>query len=459
LLTGRKLLLADDSVAIQKVIDLTFTDEGMEVTTVGDGDQARERLEEMDPDIVLADCFMPGTDGYELCRIIRQTERLKQIPVMLLVGSFEPFDEAEARQAGASDVVTKPFQSIRDLVSRVGSLLGKQPEDAGAANQYSTLGLERTDEQSSTASADAQTTDPDFKVFVEAPAMDSESMSEANVNVMVEAAAMPEHESAESAATACAADVELQTADTRKLERVDDEDIAATTEPSLYAEDDTIEIEPVMDVERNMDASMDVSAVNERPSWDDVEAQAAASPATPTESAEMFSDVLLDLGQYDNASARAVDEEVFLDLDFEAPLPVTETWPESVVGSLSTAAAGVADGSSSKVVPSGVGVTEVAPAAEPVEGDLRAKPQTEIPQWGAAPPAFEDAAPAGSSEAAAATPAAQTASPGDLSPETIDAIARRVVEQMSDKVVREIAWEVLPDLAELLIKQKLHEQK
>lgn len=452
MLTGRKLLLADDSVAIQKIIDLTFTDEGMEVTTVGDGDQARERLEEMAPDIVLADCFMPGTDGYELCRIIRQTERLKQIPVMLLVGSFEPFDETEARQAGASDVVTKPFQSIRDLVSRVGLLLGKQSEDAGPANQYSTLGLERADEQSSTASADTQTTEPDLKVFVEAPASDSESMSDTRVNVLVEAASMPEQEAADSTAASCAADVEVQTADTRKLERIDDEDIGATAEPSLYAEDDTIEIEPVMDVEKNMDASMDVSAVNERPSWDDVEAQVVAQPATPPESAGMFSDSLLDLREFDYASARALDEDIVLDLDFEAPLPVTETWPESVVGSLSTATAAVANGSPSQVVPSGVGVTEVAPAAEPVaEVELRAEPQTEIPQWGAAP--------VGSSEAAAAAPAAQTASPGDLSPETIDAIARRVVEQMSEKIVREIAWEVVPDLAELLIKHKLDEQK
>ncbi len=165
MLTGRKLLVADDSVAIQKVVDLTFTDEGMEVTTVGDGNQARDRLEEIGPDIVLADAFMPGIDGYELCRIIRETERFKEIPVILLVGSFEPFNEADARRAGASDIVTKPFQSIRDLVSRVGSLLGKS-ENAGAANQYTTLGLGLTDEQVAATSADHQTTEPDLRVFV-----------------------------------------------------------------------------------------------------------------------------------------------------------------------------------------------------------------------------------------------------------------------------------------------------
>src|SRR5687767_3663478 len=67
---------------------------------------------------------MPGRSGYEVCEHIKRNERFRHIPVMLLVGSFEPFDEAEARRVGADDVLTKPFQSIRQLVNRVGTLLG-----------------------------------------------------------------------------------------------------------------------------------------------------------------------------------------------------------------------------------------------------------------------------------------------------------------------------------------------
>src|SRR5437870_6208259 len=118
----------------------------MEVTTVADGEQALEKLEQVAPDIVLADVFMPGVGGYELCRFIKQSERFGKIPVMLLVGYFEPFDEAEAKRAGADDVVTKPFQSIRELVSRVGSLVGREGE---SANNYSVLGLGQTEEQTS----------------------------------------------------------------------------------------------------------------------------------------------------------------------------------------------------------------------------------------------------------------------------------------------------------------------
>jgi len=62
-MTGRKLLLADDSVTIQRVVDLTFTDEGMQVITVGDGEQAIRKLEEFTPDIVLADVLMPALMG------------------------------------------------------------------------------------------------------------------------------------------------------------------------------------------------------------------------------------------------------------------------------------------------------------------------------------------------------------------------------------------------------------
>jgi CheY-like chemotaxis protein len=63
-------------------------------------------LEEVAPDIVLADIFMPGLNGYEVCEHIKRNERFRHIPVMLLVGSFEPFDEAEARRVGADDYLT-----------------------------------------------------------------------------------------------------------------------------------------------------------------------------------------------------------------------------------------------------------------------------------------------------------------------------------------------------------------
>ena len=136
MLTGRKLLLADDSLTIQKVVSLTFGDEAMEVTTVGGGAEALEKLSGSLPDIVLADVFMPEPNGYALCERIKTDERTRHIPVVLLVGTFEPFNEAEARRVGADDVLTKPFQSIRDLVNKVGGLLGGQPEEKPADAEH-----------------------------------------------------------------------------------------------------------------------------------------------------------------------------------------------------------------------------------------------------------------------------------------------------------------------------------
>lgn len=124
-MSKRKLLLADDSITIQKVVNLTFADEGIEVISVGDGDSAMRKFDEFFPDLVMADVNMPGLNGYEMCQIIKQNDETNRIPVILLVGSFEPFDEDQARFVGADDYLTKPFQSIRQLVNKVTDLLNK----------------------------------------------------------------------------------------------------------------------------------------------------------------------------------------------------------------------------------------------------------------------------------------------------------------------------------------------
>lgn len=119
-----KLLLADDSVTIRKVVELTFADEGIDVSTAADAETAMQRFVEVQPDIVLVDIGLPGTNGYQICEMIKQDNATGHIPVLLLVGSFEPFDQDEAERVGADGFLTKPFHSIRDLVARVSDLLG-----------------------------------------------------------------------------------------------------------------------------------------------------------------------------------------------------------------------------------------------------------------------------------------------------------------------------------------------
>lgn len=118
------ILLADDSVTIRKVVELAFADTDIRVESVGSGREALERFETSRPDLVLADVLMPPPTGYELCRSIKASRR--PVPVLLLRGAFEPFDEALARECGADGHVSKPFESD-SLVTRVAALIAARP--------------------------------------------------------------------------------------------------------------------------------------------------------------------------------------------------------------------------------------------------------------------------------------------------------------------------------------------
>ena len=133
------LLLADDSVTIQRVIELTFADEDIQVVAVSDGDKAIEHLNANPTDIVLADIGMPGKNGYEVAQYIRQSPRLQHIPVVLLTGAFEPVDQERANEAGCDGVLAKPFEPhlvigrVKELLARA-SRKGEAAEPAPAAN-------------------------------------------------------------------------------------------------------------------------------------------------------------------------------------------------------------------------------------------------------------------------------------------------------------------------------------
>jgi CheY-like chemotaxis protein len=356
LLAGRKLLLADDSATIQKVIDLTFADEGVRVVAVGNGQDAIDRLLELEPDIILADIHMPAPNGYQVCEYVKTNEKLKHIPIMLLVGSFEPFDEAEARRVGADDILTKPFQSIRRLIDRVGALVSGSPP---------------VEKESPTAE-------------------------------------LPHTEPAEEEVFMDTHELDVTTADTLPLS----------------------------------DALIDEHKV---------EQPVAATESFPREvtmetrnDSQSDSEVLLDLGEFEPARA-AADDEFVLDLDDEAATRAYEAAPvrafvEPQMKEAVAATAGYEPAAYHPEVHSPFAETQEVPLASEAREVAESAPE----------PRFTEPAPV-------AAPATSFTA-DQLTPEMIDAIARRVVELMSDKVVREVAWEVVPDLAELLIKQQLEEK-
>jgi len=129
---GKKILLADDSITIQKVIELTFSDEDFDVVTVGNGRLALEKVQEVRPDIVLCDIIMPEKDGYEVCEFVKKTPALQHIPVLLLTGAFEPFDQDRAARVGSDGFLAKPFEP-ETLIAKVKELLGRAASRAASA--------------------------------------------------------------------------------------------------------------------------------------------------------------------------------------------------------------------------------------------------------------------------------------------------------------------------------------
>ena len=104
---GSKVLLADDSVTIQKVVGIIFANEGYELTTVASGNAAIEKAIEIKPDVMLVDALMPGKNGYEVCREVRQDPALRHIAILLMTGAFEVVDEEKNRQSGADEFITR----------------------------------------------------------------------------------------------------------------------------------------------------------------------------------------------------------------------------------------------------------------------------------------------------------------------------------------------------------------
>jgi CheY-like chemotaxis protein len=127
-----KILLADDSLTIQKVVELTLSGTGYELRCVSDGRKAIESLNASRPDLILADVVMPGKNGYEVCETVKGDPATARIPVILLAGTFEPFDRERADRVGSDMVITKPFDA-HQLVERIDALLARTPAPPAAS--------------------------------------------------------------------------------------------------------------------------------------------------------------------------------------------------------------------------------------------------------------------------------------------------------------------------------------
>jgi len=401
-----RLLLADDSVTIRKVIELTFADEGIDVTTVADGDAAMSTFVEVQPDIVLVDVGLPGTDGYHICEMIKSDESTAHIPVLLLVGSFEPFDHDAAERSGADGFLTKPFHSIRDLVNRVHELLGthaQSPLDIGDAdipfsttsNVSDTEDIEDLYEQSFAETVQIEDTDT--------IAFSSEALEET-----------PDREQDVPANDAERVDDDHRPAD----QWLDDESIE-TVEPAGEAVDEDQEaegspeqevVEAISQYEDAPAAVVDLEPIKEF-DW------SPAAIVTAADEREICAAA--------GFSAASVPEEPFIQLSSFRDDNITEEYPQLKTNDIPE-------------------ISREDPAsANPTGSPSQAEPQQHTLQ----PPA----APLDRDRESLLVKA--------TADELVEIIVRRVIDRLSDKAIREVAQEAVPRIAEQLMREALAEER
>jgi DNA-binding response OmpR family regulator len=140
----KTILVADDSPTIQRLVTETFADADFDIVSVSNGEAAVRKVEEIHPDLILADVYMPGKNGYELCTYIKTNVALSETPVILLAGAFDVFDENAAKETGAAATITKPFEP-RALIDLVTSVLAEAAQRAAARKQQAESAGENSD--------------------------------------------------------------------------------------------------------------------------------------------------------------------------------------------------------------------------------------------------------------------------------------------------------------------------
>ena len=381
----RRILLADDSVTIQKVIELTFMDEDYEVRAVSNGDEAVALLSGMNPDFVIADVHMPGANGYEVCRRAKQLR--PDTPVLLLVGTFEPFDEAQAHAVGADSFLKKPFDS-QELLQRVEELIAAKAPAAPAPAQIPQVP----------------------QIPAPAPPAAPEPV----------AAWAPEPPPAPETGWAAASVPDWLT---------------QPAAPTLLTP-----LTPPMPMPPELTATPELAA---EPAWDSFELE-PESPAAPAAAAAPE--------PFDREPSFSLEPDPAYQVESEPVFSLEEDEPsfaarEDVFGA-----------------PSELSLDETPQDHYPIEEAIEepieepAAPAAAGFNWSAAPapePAF--AAPEPAFPPGPTAPAVPANGNGHLSDDDVERIARRVVELLGDKTVRDVAWEVIPDMAEVIIRDRLRE--
>jgi len=420
---GNRLLLADDSITIQKVVAIIFANEEFDLTVVDNGTAALEKAREIRPDVMLVDALMPGKTGYEVCTEIRRDPNLSSVPILLLIGAFEPLDEEKARDCGADASISKPFES-QQLIDRVKELLelgrARRAAPAPAAPAAKPLPIETA----------AEELWGDLSSFDTMPP----AAAPAAFGAPAPPAAQPAPEPAPQAAYAAPAAAAAPQAAPA---------FAAASRPAA-APPAAVEEEIVeASYEDDLWGAFELEETTAAPP----EAFGVLEPDSEFEADEFFS--------FEDESEAIEETGPALDLAYEVEEPVVQPSAEELFSFDDASPAAAAETEPERTFempeyePFSLEPEAVEPAAPAAAAPVMAAPVE--PVWEPIP-AME---PQGTPVFEAAVPAAAQAQAHPAAPSFSEADLAAAIAKISREVIEKIVWEVVPDLAEVLIKEEI----
>ena len=405
---SKKILLADDSITIQKVVRITLADGDYNLITVDNGTEALERMKTEQPDLVLADVVMPGKDGYQVCEEIKKNPSLSHIPVILLAGSFEGFDEMKGAEAGADGYIIKPFES-QMLISKVEEMLSKprpkpqKPEEQPAAQAGPAPAPQAAPEAATPVEAEVKDFMDTLSAEMDQPARETPPMEMPPEEPIAEpvqtAEPIPESALQEEEAAPAAAMAEA---------------VAAPAQEAVVSEEQLWEAQPVEGEPAPGETVMEAEPVSEQELWAEPVSEESIPPGEQVMEAEAMEET-------QPGAEPAVEA---------AAEPATEWGPESeLAAEPETVSAPIAEGAMEEK-PEAYATMEAMPEEGPA------------PEVGVEGPSATVHA-----KAAEAAEEIATAAASGLSRSELVELIRATVEK--------VAWEVVPEMAEALIKERI----
>jgi CheY-like chemotaxis protein len=420
------ILIADDSGNVRKVARDLLEEQGYKVVEESNGEAAVRRLNQLTPDLVLVDIFMPVRNGYEVCEFIKKEARLAHVPVILLQGAFDLIDEHEIKRVGADDVLKKPFVPAEPMIGLVKSMLARSAKAQAAAAPPVGATVMLTREEIARLTGQAPQPPP-------APEPEPE---------VAEEYAIPQQPQIEIQAENQPAFSDLLEAEPQAVEAA-----PAAEEPAPALEGESFLASSVAHVEVPAETPEEEAARIAIEYGGITEEQKQPSPDEPPIKVEFGSSEPAELVTYETGLSEAAAEV--------APLPeLAGSAAEWMAPAPAAPPAELAEAARAPAAPAvAAPAPEPAPAAEEFAVAEPAPVPIEEPAALAAPPVEIPAEPAAAPAAAAPAVAYEAAPRVDEA--LVNAVVEKVLARLEPRILEHVAREIVRPLAEALLRREL----